>query len=297
MAIVPASKTPAAVSAAPRLPELEFSRFDILKSDFFAPAARIPPSGDIDKRLPKWWSDLATATQDCVWPHRVPIFWDLSSLPEPGSSSTNKNAHDLVFKGKFGPRKQSRFFPRPSAPQHGFQASIAHNIPPKEAQTRHISGSLDEESRQVHRPNPYPEPDKCSTNTEKEHENELQTAINLWRILSIEARRVTGGATMLDTKAASQPHLVSENGRHDASGQRESTEYVGLDARGIPCVHANSLTGFANDAAAPFGSLIDSAICMNAPVSWYQSANRMSVDLDPADIPLPDDSWTGLPSE
>jgi hypothetical protein len=23
----------------------------------------------------------------------------------------------------------------------------------------------------------------------------------------------------------------------------------------------------------------------------------MSVDLDPADIPLPDDSWTGLPSE
>jgi hypothetical protein len=36
---------------------------------------------------------------------------------------------------------------------------------------------------------------------------------------------------------------------------------------------------------------------MNAPVSWYQSANKMSVDLNPADIPLPDDSWTGLPSE
>jgi hypothetical protein len=297
MAIVPVSKITSAVSAAPRLPELDFSRFENLKSKIFTPTARILPIMDTDKRLPKRWSDLAATTQDSVGPRHVPIFWDLSSLPEPVLPSSNKNAHDLAFRDKSRPRRHSRFFPRPSAPQHGVQASIVHGSPLEETQTGQTSENLDEESRQVHQQNLYPAPNKVSTNTEREHENELQTTINMWRILSIEARRVKGGEAMLDTKAASQPHLVSENGRRDVSSQREATESVGLDARGLPCIHANSLTGFANNAAAPSGSLIDSAICMNSPMSWYQSANRMSVDLEPAKIPLPDDSWTGSPSE
>jgi hypothetical protein len=133
-----------------------------------------------------------------------------------------------------------------------------------------------------------------STDATDDQNEDVQTAMNLWRVLSFEARRLNGGLGASDTRTICDTNLTHDFERQDDSAAHTALSRTGTIDGGATCVHANSLTGLANEAAKPFGTLTDSAICMNVPVPWYDGNKQLAYDVDPADIPLPDDSWPAL---
>ncbi|KAI7496084.1 hypothetical protein KC367_g6923 [Hortaea werneckii] len=114
----------------PQLPVLDFPSFNTNTiPQLRTPSPDGPPSPAIRDMpsLPSWCPALPTFTRNGVWSEGLPIFYDLSSLPEPKSTAKVASKPDTrdtvrgkelqVWRGNLDLKpKVSRFFPRTPSP-------------------------------------------------------------------------------------------------------------------------------------------------------------------------------------
>jgi hypothetical protein len=256
------------------------------KHGVFAPTATLPPITDVvkDKQISLWRPEFPAVTRDCIWPHHLPKIFDLSSLPEPVLPWLTKNAHSPVYRTEPRPRRQSRFFPSLPACSADSKTIEISNRPLSQLPADHFEVT--------HDTTPLPSSSETRSGDAAAKEDEdLQTAINLWRVLSFEARRLNRGSGTSDTEITRDTILTPEIERRDVPAAHDTLNRAECEDRGAAGIHAKSLTGLANDAARPFGTLLDSAICMNVPVPWHDSGSPLVGYYDSVDIPLPGDTW------
>ncbi|KAK0249562.1 hypothetical protein B0A54_05657 [Friedmanniomyces endolithicus] len=288
----------------PQLPPLDFNSFGINVNSFLeARAARgLPrPPTPLTLELPSWCPPLPCLTRKGVWSEGLPVFYDLSSLPEPKEAPKPQRDPRLcqelqLWSGKLDTKpRQSRFFPRTPAPAKPTVTSTSS------ACTLHAT----EQGLPAATPSP---PTTCAEVVKKgvdtkpvkhagarDETSELHPATpslgpspaNLWNVLA--------DVTSTRREPSTDPYLASFLPNADDSYQaawvahlntiNQSPEPVELDGREIPYVHANSLTGHSNEVhLSPYAdehpALSDSGVCFTPLASPPLGLNELVMDYD-----------------
>jgi hypothetical protein len=239
-----------------------------------------------DKQLPGQRAEPVTVVRDCIWSHDSPKFFDLSSLREPVPPWSCKNVRGLLHKSAAKSKRRSRFFPSPAAVS---ETAKAYSRQPDQLPAELVGDAPVERGTRL-----SSSTEISPSNETNDQDEDLQTAISLWHILSFEARRISGESATTHTAIDCDTDLPYDFGQYEMSAAHDARSQAENEDPAASCVHANSLTGLANDAAGQFGTVCDSAICMNVPVPWYDAGRPLACDQSPAMIPLPDDSWPTL---
>lgn len=247
----------------PRLPELDFNRFEI--QDFATSTPRFTPVSSpcpSSADVPRWCPAVPRLRLNEARSNERPLFFDLSSLPEPKTTApaVTKLQELELWRDKlnFKPR-QSRFFPSRS-----LQTPVIKlpRISCKLREPDKAYQDADTQTRPLSMPDisvdsPIEAGEKTSRNPEIQDSKETSsTAANLWKILMDD---------MPDEKISNryfQPLRGDEEYTSIAAAESPVAELDGLN---VPYVHSNSLTGHANHTAAGHadrGSLSDSMALM-----------------------------------
>lgn len=241
-------KTPSLVHSPPKPPQLPYLNFGglDLMSDFphLTLTARTPPPPaptPIFPSVPSWCPDLPSfADKNMKWSD-FPLFFDLSKLPEPKKTAPQPSeCRELQLWRSPRPQKHSRYFPPPTSPK------------PRETKTPSTAYKLHQTDAGITNTASVKASDfaklvvRSAEDVKTQACKEDASAANLWRILTTSNDHTT--------ESPSDPYLDSfvfspaEDIFYD-----HRTEIVGmpaeLDNTEIPYVHANSLTGYANDRA------------------------------------------------
>lgn len=197
----PVQSQPLVSLAPPQLPALEFPSFGLdnipkLYRDLTPPMSPPPPN------LPSWCPALPCFTRNGLWPEGRPVFYDLSSLPEPkkalkADTSAESKGKELQLWRSNPDRmpKKSRFFPRPPSP-----AKPVVKLPPTACKLhlseQGLTGPLAELDLEVFKPEPQPDPIAEIVQTFKIPVESRQTtpvhagsAATLWHILDSQDSR------------------------------------------------------------------------------------------------------------
>ncbi|KAK0884341.1 hypothetical protein LTR87_001972 [Friedmanniomyces endolithicus] len=289
----------------PQLPPLDFNSFGINVNSFLeARAARgLPrPPTPLTLELPSWCPPLPCLTRKGVWSEGLPVFYDLSSLPEPKEAPKPQRDPRLcqelqLWSGKLDTTKprQSRFFPRTPAPakptvkltSSACKLHVTEESTPAAAPiqtttyadvikkgvdaklTKHVGDPDETADVLTATPSVGPSP------------------ANLWNVLvDVASKR---------RESSTDPYLASFLPNADDSYQaawvahintiNQSPEPVELDGKEIPYVHANSLTGHSNEVllspyAGEHPALSDSGVCFTPLASPPLGLNELMMDYD-----------------
>lgn len=279
----------------PQLPSLDFGRLDLLRD--FPQLARFlpnpsPPPPIFMPQVPSWCPTLPAITGKRSSADDLPLFFDLSSLPEPFQTpGATAQCHDLqLWRPKVSPQppKQSRFFPpRPTSPR-------------ADVKLPSTSCALHKSDAGVQVDLPPPTQRQPTTPVENKHETSQNfnhtpkddaeaSAANLWSILT------SNEATQKE--AGTDPYIESF-GLHHAGPPRSGSprvfdtrmEAIGmpaeLESTEVPYVHANSLTGQGNERAEYPGRVVEEHRTVVCDTPWpatpmedmYPGLNEMVVD-------------------
>ncbi|KAK0842955.1 hypothetical protein LTS02_016291 [Friedmanniomyces endolithicus] len=289
----------------PQLPPLDFNSFGINVNSFLeARAARgLPrPPTPLTLELPSWCPPLPCLTRKGVWSEGLPVFYDLSSLPEPKEAPKPQRDPRLcqelqLWSGKLDTTKprQSRFFPRTPAPakptvkltSSACKLHVTEESTPAAAPiqtttyadvikkgvdaklTKHVGDPDETADVLTATPSVGPSP------------------ANLWNVLvDVASKR---------RESSTDPYLASFLPNADDSYQaawvahintiNQSPEPDELDGKEIPYVHANSLTGHSNEVllspyAGEHPALSDSGVCFTPLASPPLGLNELMMDYD-----------------
>ncbi|KAK0993311.1 hypothetical protein LTR54_011081 [Friedmanniomyces endolithicus] len=288
----------------PQLPPLDFNSVGININSFLeARAARgLPrPPTPLTLELPSWCPPLPCLTRKGVWSEGLPVFYDLSSLPEPEEALKPQRDPRLcqelqLWSGKLDSKpRQSRFFPRTPAPakptvkltSSACKLHVTEESTPAAAPiqtttyadvvkkgvdaklTKHVGDPDETADVLTATPSVGPSP------------------ANLWNVLA--------DVTSARREPSTDPYLASFLPNADDSYQaawvahintmHQAPEPVELDGREVPYVHANSLTGHSNEVhLSPYAdehpALSDSGVCFTPLASPPLGLNELVMDYD-----------------
>ncbi|TKA37944.1 hypothetical protein B0A54_10546 [Friedmanniomyces endolithicus] len=288
----------------PQLPPLDLNSFGINVNSFLeARAARGPtrPPTPLTLELPSWCPPLPCLTRNGVWSEGLPMFYDLSSLPEPKEAPKPQRDPRLcqelqLWSGKLDIKpKQSRFFPMAPAP-----AKPTIKPTPSACTLRVIEKGLPAAASD--QPATYADVVKKGIDAklakhvgDPDETADVLTATpsvgpspaNLWNVLvDVASKR---------RKPSTDPYLASFLPNAEDSYQaawvahlntiNQSPEPVELEGREVPYVHANSLTGHSNEVhLSPYAdehpALSDSGVCFTPLASPPLGLNELMMDYD-----------------
>lgn len=253
----------------PQIPAFGFSRFEVRDfAHLTSPdVASVPSWRQKSAQIPSWCPPIPCIQRHHASPEELPTFFDLSSLPEPKEIATPaKPCQALQLwrgSGVLSAPKQSRFFPSaPSTPivklprtscklhesdcgSHNLEAYECVSIPERLA-----SNGISEEAEKGDAAGGY-QPEGVN----------LPTAANLWQILSD-----TQDGQQEPEERLRNHTIQSSRSNEDMIPAVDDAQVSELDGKEIPYVHANSLTGYANELATYHanGTLSDSVALMAA---------------------------------
>lgn len=278
----------------PQLPYLKFDHLDLLR-DFpqlaklsLSPAPATSPV--FTPHVPRWCPDVPSLFK--TKPKKdLPLFFDLSSLPEPSQAlrPAPKRQEVQLWQPSLSaqPTKHSRFFPpRLSSPSptvrlpttacvlHKSDKGVQVGLPQKPEDT---TRSVDHTQQVVHALEP---------NIDEQIE---ASAANLWRILTSNDKpaRILEADPYLNSLAVkhSRTPLPSPLALYDTR-----MKVIGmpaeLDSAQVPYIHANSLTGEGNERAEyPQREMedhqtviYDSPMALTPTERMYTGLNEMVID-------------------
>ena len=252
-----ATPQPARVpSTPPQLPYFNFGGLDLIgecpqltpsitDSGYASPSLLTPT-------LPSWCPDLPSLSGANIKWSEFPLFFDLSKLPEPvHTPKYASNGRELQLwrpQPSPQPKKHSRFFPPSTSPKPNVKLppiSCKLHTDDKGVQTaaaskpKTVAESLEQAVKAAETARKL----NCEERDEK-------SAANLWKILTSSEHPIRGDDNDLYPRSFShQPVHEMYAAPHGVYDHR--LESVGmpieLDSTPVPYVHANSLTGHAND--------------------------------------------------
>ncbi|KAK3637363.1 hypothetical protein LTR56_013713 [Elasticomyces elasticus] len=299
----------------PQLPLVDFNSFGINVNSFLedraarasrassfspAPCTPLAPPTALIPDIPSWCPPLPCLTRRGVWSEGLPIFYDLSSMPEPLKPTMHlrepKPCQELqLWRGNLTIKpKQSRFFPRTPVVE-----KPRVKLTPTACKLHVTEKSLPTQPLIVS--STYADAVKKGTDADVAKHGadvtviadvetstpEFQpSAANLWNILA----ETTG-----QTSQYPYPYLASFQPKtedscmaawqaHIETAEQDQTP-AELDSREIPYVHANSLTGHSNELRlSPYAiehpEMSDSAVCFTPLASPPLGLNDMMMDYD-----------------
>ncbi|KAK3683129.1 hypothetical protein LTR37_020543 [Vermiconidia calcicola] len=259
----------------PQLPYLNFGGLDLM--DDLLP---LTPRKDISRThasmsppltSPSWCPPLPSLVNGNANWSEYPIFFDLSSLPEPkGPLRGNNECQDMqLWRPKVSPRprKQSRFFPPPSPPKPSVRLPEARSklhaadAGPEDvgmAKPKSLAESIEHAVKAA----------ESALRIRKDEEGN-SSAAKLWRILpSTEKPALSSDEAPYINFSVHQPTdcvAAMQYGMYD-----HRLESVGmpieLDSIEVPFVHPNSLIGHANERGSePMPLLEEDAVVPESP--------------------------------
>ncbi|KAK3724166.1 hypothetical protein LTR37_001290 [Vermiconidia calcicola] len=240
----------------PQLPYLNFGGLDLMddllpltpRKDISRPHTPVSPP----LTIPSWCPPLPSLVNGNPNWSEYPIFFDLSSLPEPkGPLRGNNECHDLQSwrpKASPQPRKQSRFFPPLSAPKPSVRLPRARSklhaadAGPEDvgiAKPKSLAESIEHVVKAAE-----------SAAKIRKDEEATSSAANLWRILTSpeQPARSSGKAPYINSSAYQPTDCVAamRYGTYDHWLESVGMPFE-LDNTEIPFAHRNSLIGHANE--------------------------------------------------
>ncbi|TKA75802.1 hypothetical protein B0A55_06394 [Friedmanniomyces simplex] len=286
----------------PQLPALDFNSFGINVNSFLeARAARATPSPPtpLVPELPSWCPPLPCLTRKGIWSEGLPIFYDLSSLPEPKEGPMAQRDPKLcqelqLWRGNLDVKpKQSRFFPVTQAPKKP-RVKLASNACKLHFTEKGLPDkALDPPSTYADAVKKGIDMSSVKRGEDREITADIRSATptlgppaaNLWNILAaVDSSR---------REASADPYLASFLPSSDESYQAAWEAHINLvhqphgpaelDGREIPYVHANSLTGHSNEVllslyANEHPALSDSGVCFTPLASPPLGMNELMMD-------------------
>ena len=292
----------------PQLPMLDFPNFNLNNMpDFKVLDQVLPmPSPAIFSPLPKWCPPLPAFTRNGTWSNGLPIFYDLSSLPEvkepPKVAPSCQELQLWRSKLDLKPKQQSRFFPStPSPPKPQVK------LPPTRCTLHALDTWLEHHPRRSSLPQQIKPKDvgevvelivrsseksaKITTSPPAMNAHSAPSAANLWSILNGQNQTMRDVAddpylASFEQCAAQDPYLAAYE--TSAAGYTSPTLPAELEGKEVPYVHANSLTGFTNEIGlspcAEEHTLVDSMLQLSPTPEPPVGLNEMMMDYGDHDV-------------
>ena len=217
---------------------------DIVDSGYASPSLLTP-------KIPSWCPELPSLSGANMKRGEFPLFFDLSKLPQPTYTPNNaSNGRELQLwrpQPSSQPKKQSRFFPPSTSPKPNVKlpptaCKLHTNDKGVQTETAPKPRTVAESLEQVVKAAETARKLKCDGQSEK-------SAANLWKILTSSEHPIRGDDNDLYPRNFSyQPtdDMFAPHGGYDHRLESVSMP-IELDSTPVPYVHANSLTGHANE--------------------------------------------------
>ncbi|KAK5169420.1 uncharacterized protein LTR77_005396 [Saxophila tyrrhenica] len=234
----------------PQLPLLNFGGLDLM--DDFPPLTPLklcptpPAPSPVLPSIPSWCPPLQSFNANNLMFSELPLFFDLSKLPEPKSKPKFDATYQelQIWRPLRGPqpKKHSRYFPPADQPKPSVTAASAtacrlhasdEGIQDFQAATRQVI-------------------EKAVSNLRARHTEAAEaSAANLWRILTSPELppRDANNEPYLDSFAyrPTEDVFTAPHDHYDHRLETVGAAPLELDSTEVPYVHANSLTGHANE--------------------------------------------------